>query len=171
MSPKILEYADGRISITAEAMMIPELKAIVDKYGDSEAEPYLGYAHLMTWQFSPYRNVDEDERAEQVIYDVINTIGDFDVDEPLLIPAVKVLADRNTTALSLFFLEIEQELHRMRKYLRDNPISGGKDGDLADRFRILKEAGTITASYNKAKVAAEEELKLKGRGKAKIGDY
>lgn len=171
MSPKILEYSNGKVFITVEAMAIPALKNIVDKYGDEDAIPYLGYAHLMTWQFSPYRNVDEDERSDHVIQDVINTMGDFDIDEPLLIPAVEVLAERNTTALSLFFLEIEQELHRMRKYLRDNPISGGKDGDLADRFRILKEAGTITASYNKAKVAAEEELKLKGRGKAKIGDY
>lgn len=170
MTPKILDYDQGRIIVTAEAFMIPELKAIIDKYG-LEAEPYLGYIHLMTWMYSPYRNADINEKEEQVVYDVINSIGDFDIDEPLLRPALSKMTQLNTTALSLFFLEIEQELHRMRIYLKNNEITGGKDGDLADRFRILKEAGAITASYNKAKTAAEEEMKLKGRGKATIGDY
>ena len=144
MTPKILDYEQGRITVTAEAYMIPELKALIDKY-ETQVEPYLGYVHLMTWMYSPYRNADINEKEEQVIYDVINTIGDFDIDEPLLKPALAKLTELNTTALTLFFLEVEQELHRMRIYLKNTPISGGKEGDLSERFRILKEAGAITA--------------------------
>lgn len=169
--PQILTYDQGTVFITAEAMSIPELKAIIDKFGETDCIPYLGYVHLMTWLLSPYRSYEESERKENVVYDVISTMGDFDIDEPLLEPAMEKLTEMNTTPLTLFFMEVEEELHRMRKYLRSTPISGGKEGDLAERFRILKEAGAITASYNKAKASAEEELKVKGRGKAKIGDY
>lgn len=169
--PKILDYEEGMILITPEAMMIPEIRSIIDKYGEKECIPYLGYVHLMTWLLSPYRSYETRERKENVIYDVINTMGDFDIDEPLLEPALKKLEEMNTTPLTLFFMEVEQELHRMRNYLKDNPITGGKEGDLSERFRILKEAGAITNSYNKAKLSAEEELQIKGRGKSKIGDY
>lgn len=171
ISPKILDYDQGRIFITVESLMIPELKAIIDKHGETEAIPYLGYVHLMTWLQSPYRNYELDEKKDQVIYDVVNTMGEFDIDDELLEPAVIKLDRMNSTALLMFFLEVEQELHRMRIYLKNNPIADGKEGNLADRFRILKEAGTITASYNKTKISAEEEMKVKGRGKAKIGDY
>lgn len=166
--PKILGYENGAIFITPEAMMIPELKAIVDKYGEEEAKPYLGYAHLMTWIYSPYRNYEDNEKVESVVYDVTNTIGDLDIDEPLLTPAVAKLTRMNNTALSLWFSQIEQELHGFRLYMKNSPIS---DDTVEARFKILEKAGNLTASYNKTKQAAEEELKVKGRGKAKIGDY
>ena len=170
MEPQILDYEDGRLLVTKEAYMIPETRALIEKY-EKDVEPYLAYLHLMTWLRSPYRAFDINDREENVIFDVTQTVGNFDIDEPLLKPALEKLIKMNTTALTSFFLEVEQELHRMRVYLRDNPISDGREGNLADRFRILKEAGAIVASYGKSKQAAEEEIKIKGRGKAQIGDY
>jgi hypothetical protein len=171
MTPRILEYADGNLFILPETMMIPELKVFVDKYGEEGAKPYLAYIYLMTALDSPYRNLEEEERNETAIYDVINTVGDFDIDDPDMDKAMAKLNHLFTTPLMLFFEEIENELHRMRKYLKDNEITGGKEGDLSERFRILKEAGAIAGSYKKAQTAAIEEIKAKARGKAKIGDY
>lgn len=171
ITPKIFIYEEGKVFLTPECMFIPEIKAIVDKYGEIGAIPYIGYIHLMKSISSPYRNYEDTEKKELVIYDVITTMGDFDINEPLLEPALDKLEQMNSSALTLFFLEIEQELHRLRNYLKDHPISAGKEGDLTERFRILKEAGALTNSYNKTKLAAEEELKIKGRGKAQIGDY
>lgn len=171
ISPKIFVYEEGKVFLTPESLFIPEIKALVDKYGDTNVIPYIGYAHLMTSISSPYRNYEDSEKKELIIFDVINTMGDFDIDEPLLTDAIIKLEKMNSSALTLFFLEIEQELHRLKNYLRLNPITAGKEGDLTERFRILKEAGALTNSYNKTKLAAEEELKVKGRGKAQIGDY
>jgi hypothetical protein len=171
MNPRIFEYADGNIIILAETYSIPELKALIDKYGEEGCKPYLTYCYLMTVLDSPYSNLDSEEKEETVIYDVINTIGDFDIEEELLEPALKKLTKLYTTQLTLFFEEIKNELHRIRMYLKNTDISGGKDGDLSERFRILKEAGTIVNSYNKTKQAALEEVKAKARGKGKIGDY
>lgn len=167
LDSEILIYEDGRIIVTAAAFSILEIKNILDKYG-TDADPYLAYVHLMTYIKSPYRSADIKEKKENIIYEVINTIGDFDPEDPLLDPAVEKLTILNSTPLLLFFQEIEQELHRMRNYLKDNEIT---DETLSNRFKVLKEAGSIVASYTKTKIAAEEEMKIKGRGKSQIGDY
>jgi hypothetical protein len=171
MNPRILEYADGNLIILAETMMIPELKVFVDKYGEEGAKPYLAYCYLMTSLDSPYRNLEETERSEMAIYDVINTVGDFDINDPDIEIAIAKLNKLFTTPLMLFFEEIENELYRMRNYLRNTEITGGKDGDLSERFRILKEAGAISNSYKRAQISALEEIRAKARGKGKIGDY
>lgn len=168
MTPKIFDYEEGQILLTPECLMIPEVKKIIDKYGENDCKPYLAFAHLMTWINSPYRNYDVDEKKDLVVFDVLNTVGEFDPEDPLLDPCIEKLSEMNTTPLTLFFMDIEQELHRMRKYLGNNEISSE---NIDTRFRILKEAGTVTASYNKTKAAAEDEAKIKGRGKAQIGDY
>ena len=171
MNPRILEYIDGNLIILAETFLVPELKVFIDTYGEDAAKPYLAYVYLMTALDSPYRNLEEEDREETAIYDVVNTVGDFDIDDPNIGKAIEKLNKLFTTPLMLFFEEIENELHRMRRYLKDNEITGGKEGDLSERFRILKEAGAIAGSYKKAQTAALEEIKAKARGKAKIGDY
>lgn len=168
MTAKIFEYEDGQIFITPECLMIPEVKAIFDKFGKDDCKPYLAFVHLMSWINSPYRNYDNEEKKDLIVFDVLNTVGEFDPEEPLIEPCIKKLVEMNTTPLTSFFTDVEQELHRMRKYLANNEISAE---NVDTRFRILKEAGSITASYNKTKAAAEEEVKIKGRGKAQIGDY
>lgn len=171
MSPKILEYADGNIIILAETLMMPELKALIDKYGEEGAKPYLAYCYLVTSLESPYINMEDDEKQETALFDVVSTFGDFDLDDELIDPAIEKLNKLYNTEITLFFQELKNELYRMRMYLKNTEISGGKDGDLSERFRILKEAGAIVNSYNKTKTAAMEELKAKARGKGKIGDY
>lgn len=171
MNPRVLEYVDGNVIILAETYMIPELKVFIDTYGEKDAKPYLAYVYMMTALDSTYRNLEEEERKETAIYDIISTVGDFDIDDPNIDKAINKLNKLFTTPLMLFFEEIENELHRMRRYLKENEITGGKEGDLSERFRILKEAGAIAGSYKKAQTAALDEIKAKARGKAKIGDY
>ena len=168
MNPRILEYVDGNLIILAETMMIPELKAFINKYGEEGAKPYLAYCYLMTALDSPYRNIEEEERHETAIYDVINTVGDFDMDDELLAPALDKLRKLFTTPLMLFFEEIENELHRWRNYMKNHEISAE---DMDSRFKVLKEAGAISGSYKKAQASALEEIKAKARGKGRIGDY
>jgi hypothetical protein len=170
MTPRILEYEDGRIKVTAEAYMIPELKALIDKY-DMDAEPYLAYAHLMSAVDSPYINYEYEERNETVIYDIINTIGDFDTDEPLLIPAVEKLQKMFSSAVRDFFDELKEELHRLRRYLKENPIQDGKEGNLTERIRIIEKVGIILANYKKAEAQADDELKMATRGDQETGMY
>ena len=168
MNPRIIDYVDGNLIILPETMMIPEFKVFVDKYGEEGAKPYLAYIYLLNSIDSPYRNLELEERYETAIYDVINTIGDFDIDDEDLEPALQKAKRLWTTSLMLFFEEMENELHRWREYMKNNPISSD---DMDSRFKVMKDAGALIGSYKKAQAAALEELKAKARGKGRIGDY
>ncbi len=170
MIPRILEYEDGRIIITAEAYSQPELKAIIDKF-DMGAEPYLAYVHLSTAPNSPYINLEEDEKEEQMIFDIINTHGDFDIDEPLLKPAVAKLQKLYTSKTKNYYDALGVSIDKMARYLRDKPITEGKDGNLSEIIRIHKEGGGTIRSYKEIEKQVDEELKIKMRGKSKLGDY
>lgn len=73
MIPKILEYEDGRVKVTAEAFGIPEIKDILDKY-DLKAEPYLMYVYYMSAPDSPFVNIPAEEKVETAVYDVQTTL-------------------------------------------------------------------------------------------------
>lgn len=170
MSPKILEYEDGRIKVTAEAYCIPELKAILDKY-DMKAEPYLAYVHLMTAVDSPYVNVPEDEKKETVVYDVIQTIGDFDIDDELLDIAMAKLKTLYTSVLVRKY-EAAKILHdKFTKYMKDKEIMEGKDGNMSELMRLLEKLGSEMRTFKDLEKQVEEELKTKMRGKSTLGDY
>jgi hypothetical protein len=170
MIPHILEYEDGRVKVTVEAYIIPELKAIIDKY-DIDAEPYLAYVHLMSAIDSPYINYEREERNETVIYDIINSLGDFDTEDELLQPAVERLEAMYKTPVRAFFEELQQELHRFRIYLRNTPIIDGRDGNLPERQRFMEKVGTTLSNYKKAEQQADEELKMNTRGDQEVGEY
>lgn len=170
MIPKILEYEDGRIKVTAEAFMIKELHDIIVKY-DMMAEPYLAYAHLMTSPDSPYMNLDENEKEETVIYDIVNSIGDLDLGDPLLAKAVEKLNSLYTSTTKNYYDSLKVSIDKMSRYLRERPILEGKDGNLSEIIRIHKEGGSTIRSFKDIEKQVDEELKTKMRGKNIMGDY
>ena len=170
MSPRILDYEEGRIKVTAEAYCIPELKALIDKY-DMKAEPYLLYVHYMTAVDSPYINVPIDEKKETVVYDVIQSLGDFDIDDPLLEDAMVKLKSLYTSTLVRKY-EAGKILHdKFTKYMKDKEITEGKDGNMTELMRILERLGPEMRSFKDLEKQVEEELKTKMRGKSTLGDY
>ncbi len=170
MIPKILEYEDGLIKVTAEAYLIPELKKILDKY-DMSAEPYLAYVHLMTAPDSPYINLPETEKHETIVYDTITTVGDFDIEEPLLTDAVNKLKGLYTSTLVRHYEGLKILMDKFTQYMIDNEITEGKDGNMSELMRILKDAGINMRSFKDIEKQVDEELKTKMRGKSVLGDY
>jgi hypothetical protein len=174
MSPRILEYENGRIKITAEAFAIRELNDIIKKYDSGEslgAEPYLMYVHMMSAIDSPYINMETEERKETVIYDIYNTLGEFDSDDPLLERATNKLKYLYMTPVRGLYEEIGQELIRLRLFLQEHPIEQGKDGNLSERMRLIQNVGSIITNYKKAEQQADEELKSQTRGDQEMGEY
>lgn len=170
MIPKILEYEDGRIKVTAEAYMVKELHDLITKY-DMMAEPYLAYVHLMTAPDSPYMNLDETEKEETIVYDIVNSIGDLDLGDPLLAKAVEKLESLYTSTTKNYYDSLKISIDKMSRYLRDKPIIEGKDGNLSEIIRIHKEGGSTIRSFKDIEKQVDEELKLKMRGKNILGDY
>jgi len=167
MIPRILEYESGTIKITAEAFIIPELNAIIQKYGDDNCEAYLAYVSHHSYPDSPYKNVPLEEREESILFDIKSTLGDFDNEDELLKPAIDKLRSLWESPATLAADEMEEELHRWRMYLRDTPMGG----DMKDRLTIVAQfEKTATSAANLRKIA-DNELSIKMKGSNEIGEY
>lgn len=170
MIPRIIEYEEGRIVITAEAYSIPEIKSLIDKY-DMKAEPYLAYIYLMTAPDSPYINLPEDEKDETIIYNVIETYGNFDIYEPILKKAIITFKNLYTSTMVRKY-EAAKVLHeKFTKYMLNEDITSGKDGNMSELMRILEKLGTDMRSFKDLEKQVDEELKTKMKGKAILGEY
>lgn len=169
MTPRILEYEDGRVKVTAEAFAIPEIKALLDKY-DMKADPYLTYVHAMSAINSPYVNIPDEEKVDAVVYDVQTTMGEFDWEDPMLDDAIKKLRSLYQSSMVALALELEQELHRMRKLIRDTPLTLGEGGNFKDRKDLMKDIDKIATSYARVKEMAEKELGGT-KGDHEVDDY
>lgn len=171
MMPKILEYEDGRVKVTAEAYAIPEIKALIDKY-DMQAEPYLSYIYSMTAPDSPYINLPDSDRSDTIIYDIVNTLGEFHYSDPLIQNALDKLKSLYVTPLSLLADELAEELHRMRKELRNTPIEmSGENENFRSRMYLLEKIEKISSNYTKIRKQADEEQSPDTRGDHEVGDY
>lgn len=167
MIPRILEYEEGRVKITAEAFSIPEVYNIIQKYGDGNCEAYLTYVAHLSYPDSPYINLPEGERAENALFDIKETFGDFDENDELLGPAVERLQSLWKSPASLAADEMEQELHRWRIYLRDTPMGG----DMKDRIAIVDKFEKTALSVANLRKIADDEIGGKMKGNNELGEY
>jgi hypothetical protein len=168
MIPRILEYEDGRIKITPEAYMLPEVHAIIKKYGDMDCEPYLGYVYMMSYPDTPYNFMARDQRSEAALFDVKESIGDFDEDCELIGPAIERLQSLWKSHQSKAADELEEELLRWVKYLQDTPTGGE---EMENRFKITDKFEKLSLSAANLRKLADEEARTKMKGANELGEY
>lgn len=168
MIPKILEYEDKRVKVTAEAYSIPEIKTLIDKY-DMKVEPYLAYVYHMTALDSTYVNIAEEDRQEAVLYDIQQTLGEFDWQDQDVSNAVDRLKSLYTGPMTQLALEARQELHRLRMWLRDTPY--GDEENVKTRIGLLKDLEKVATAYEKILEQAKKESTPQTRGDHEVGDY
>ena len=170
MLPRILEYEDDRVKVTPEAYTIPEIKRILDKHDDM-AEPYLAYVSALSYPDSPYKNIPKEERAEAALFDIKDTMGDFDEEDELIAPAIERLKSLWESPQTLLADEMEEELHRWRKYLKDTPLIGGIDGNMKDRLAFIDKVEKISAAAANIRKIADDEISPKMKGGNELGEY
>lgn len=168
MIPKILEYEEGRVKVTAEAYIIPEIKAILDKY-DMKAEPYLSYVYCMSALDSPYVNIPEEERQEAIVYDIQATLGEFDWLDPVCSNAIARLKSMYTGPMTAMALEAREDLNRLRVWLRNTPY--GDEENVKTRISLLKDIDKVATAYTKLLEEAKKEQVANTKGDHEVGDY
>lgn len=168
MIPRILEYEEGRIKITPEAWMIPEVHAIITKYGDMDCEPYLGFIYMMSYPDTPYNYMPVADRREAAIFDVKETMGDFDENCDLLDGAIERLRSLWTSENTRTADEMEEELRRWRKYLAETPLGGE---EMKNRLAIVAGFEKTTLTAINIRKLADEEASAKMKGANELGEY
>lgn len=170
MIPQILEYEDGRVRITASAYAIPELKALIDKY-DNKAEPYLQYVWANTSPVSAYINTPAEEKKETIIYDIRETLGEFDWECELLKYAIEKLKDLYQTPNMKLAQELGQELLRITNLLQTEPLTMGDGGNFRERMALMEKIDKISSNYTKVKAEADKEMGAATKGDHELGEY
>lgn len=168
MIPRILEYEEGRIKVTAEAWILPEVNAIIKKYGDMNCEPYLGYVYMLSYPDTPYNYMPKDERAEAALFDVKQTLGDFDENCELIEPAIERLRFLWTSENTRTADEMEEELRRWRKYLAETPLGGE---EMKNRLAVVASFEKTTQTAINIRKLADEEIRTKMKGANELGEY
>jgi len=167
MIPKILEFEDNRVKVTAAAFAIPEIKAILDKY-ELNADAYLTYVYSMCAPDSPYVNIPLEEKQDAIVYDIQATLGEFDYDDPILQDAIDNLILKYEPPIVSLAIEMGQELLRFRNLLRKEDID---KENFRDRAALAKDIDKIATAYQKVKIQADEILKVATKGDHEVGGY
>lgn len=170
MIPRIFDVKDGVLVVTAECYTVPELKKFIDKYPDNH-KPYLWYIYCHVHPESPYANVPKEEKEEAIVPDTIDTLGDFDSEDPMLRQAVTKLTTLYTSTTMRHFLSGKIMMDTLSSFYETAMVKDGKDGNLAEVQRGLREMGATMKSFREAEKQADEELKDRMKGNSELGEY
>jgi len=168
MVPRILEYEEGRVKLTMEAYTIPEIHAIIKMYGDENCEPMLAYVYMMSYPDTPYNFMTLGDRSESAMFDVKETHGDFDENCELIGPAIERLQSLWKSPQSEAADELEEEIRRWTKYLRDTPTGGE---EMENRFKITDKFEKLSLSAANLRKLADDEVRTKMKGASELGEY
>jgi hypothetical protein len=168
MLPRILIYEEGRIKLTAEAYMLPETHAIITKYGDINCEPYMGYVYMLSYPDTPYAYMPEHQRAEAALFDIKETLGDFDETCELIGPAIERLHSLWKSHATKSAESMEEEILKWIKYLDETPTGGE---EMKNRFQIVDKFEKTSLSAANLRKLADEEIRTKMKGSNELGEY
>lgn len=167
---KIFDIVDGKVVINENVLLIPQLKALVDKYEDPIAA--LSYCHFLTHPESPYHNL-EDEKKKDILSTDMG--GDFGLDDEEIELAILKLEELYETPIKGYYEGQKNAMYVMGKVLKNlteaSITMGGKDSNMEGIFRMQKEAGKVMESFLKLEKLWKEETQVKLRGNAERGEY
>lgn len=156
---EIFEIEDGKVRINANCLIIPELKAIVDKY--IKPLPALNFVYNMSNPMSPYSNLPEADREEIILSEFP---GDYSPEDEEIQKAKKKLDALYLTPTRRFFLNAKKGLETLGEYLAVASITEGKDGNFSSFNMALSRVGKTIEEFKKLEKIYEEEAQASMRG-------
>lgn len=159
---KLFDIQDNVVLPSAHCYMIPEFKAVIDKYKEKSAKvfAYLFYTTHMGSD-NPYFNYEEDERDEIVRKDLNFNIREDDV----ILNAKKKMEKMYETPTVRFYKAAKKSLDNLSHFLEKNSsIVGGREGNLDDVMKIMKDYDKMRQSFKNVTNDLREEQETKTRG-------
>jgi hypothetical protein len=155
---KLIDYEDGKVSLTIHCHNLQFLKVLLDKYQDN-ALKVISYVFYMSYprHENPYFNIAASEKAELVALD----LGiDFSLDDADINTAIEKCSKMYATPISRMYHSLSNALDKISNYFDEAEISDGKDGNLTQIINAAKNYGSIRDSFKKIKADFDEENKV-----------
>lgn len=162
MNIDLLNIENDKAIIGLECYTVPELKAIMDRYDREVAIEIFTYFHLFYHPKSPYKNNPEKER-EEIIINATRTL-DWDEEDEEILRAKVLLTKLFISPTRQIFLDSKASLERIGRFMRETPITGGKDGTFSTMSINLTRIGKIMQDFKLLEKMVEDEEALQIRG-------
>jgi len=165
MIPDIFNIEKGKIVININCLLVPELKAVHDKYNDPI--PAFSFLHYMYTVKAPYCNIIEEDKEEVLLHDFP---GEYTLEDDVMINAMKKIEELYISPSYRYYLDNKILLEKLGKFARTESISTGKDGTFSTFIMQAKSAGSTILEFKKLeetilKELSEEIIKVRGNSK------
>ena len=166
MIPEIFDIDNNHIVINKDCLLIPELKKISEKYKD----PIPAFAYLH-YKFSPkgaYCNVPEEDKDEILLMDFP---GEYTLEDEEMINAINKMQFLYISPTYRYYLDNKVLMEKLGKFVRENPITVGRDGNMTAMQAQVKNAGRTMADFKELEKIVQQEIdefKTKIRGGKRI---
>jgi hypothetical protein len=151
---KIFDVENNKVILTAECLLIPEFKVLVDKFKKNPI-PVLSYVEFMCNPTSPYAYLPEADKSENIAKDMGVTVS---LDDEDINVALKKANDLYLTPTRRFYLNAKEGLENMGDYLAKTKLTSGREGSDSAIMSGLKSVGTITEQFQKLEKTYKEEV-------------
>lgn len=163
MIPKIITVSQNSVIIDESILGIPEFKSLLE-YSGGDTLPFM-YIWALTDPESPYMNLSELEREEQVLKDM--PIQEY-LNSLEFIEALEKADLLYKSPLRRILKGAKTAIENVSKFLEETEISDGREGNLTQVVSTIKSLPQILKGYQDAENAYKQEIQ-KGRGFAQFG--
>jgi hypothetical protein len=162
---RLFDIENNKVIPTEHCYNIKFLKDIMDQYPDNYIKVY-SYLFYMTCQnpdLNPFFNLSADIKEDFILKEID---ADFSTDDDLIIEGVKKCINMYETPTSRAYVGIQTMLDKLAKYMTDNPITVGRDGNMNSLLKAAKDYDSIRSSFKAAYQDLKEEQQSHFRGGA-----
>lgn len=162
----LLDVSNGKIVPSVHTYNIPWLKRIIENFPEEylQVYSYIFYKTCPDGTLNPYVRLEEEAREDVILADLKPT---FWVEDLMILDTIERCKAMYETPVLRAFVGAKKMIDKMARYLSEQEITEGKEGNAATIRGIMKELPDHWAAYRKW----EEELnkeQAKVRGNARI---
>jgi hypothetical protein len=153
---KVFDIVEQRVIINENILLIPQFKKIMNKYKGGALDVFCFIYYYLDYK-SPFFDYNPEAR-EATLMNMFNKDGKFTLEDAEVIDAMDLYKQMNVTPMIALLDGVNVAVHRMTNYLKSTDITDGKDGNLAQIQKLVKELGPTISSYDQLKDAVEKEI-------------
>lgn len=162
---KLFDIQNGKVVPTEHCYALGSLRSIMDDYPDDYLKiyQYLFYMTCPNPDLNPFFNFSEMDKEELIIQEV-NL--DISLDDPQIRQALDFCEKLYETPTSRAYRGIKMALDKIADYMVTQPITDGKDGNIAQIRAMAKDFDHIRQSFKGVYKDLQDEQSSRVRGGA-----
>jgi len=173
----MFDTIDGKITINASTLNIPEFKGIWKRdkgRAKLDAHAELSYIYYMCDYKSEFRNLPEEEKIKKLTDTFITPrLGDKWKADAKIEEAMKLYRELQETPSLRFLNSVTSTLDKLSEYLGEAEIEDGKDGNITQIMAAIEKGQKIVSGLAKLKESVSKEVSESSRlrGGGEVGKY